>query len=347
MLHLFYVYSGIVARLVPHIIGHLQLDPADVLIVNDRSQTSAATAPGLRAENAALRPLLNRWRTLPQDWFTILHNSRRIRALTAGREFIAYLPSPSDRVCQQFLWHPLCRRYWLTEEGLGSYCPPGVSPVHLTPFTRFQKLQLGARIRGLGRISPTVTDYPHWPSKYAGCFGSNALTFPDFPAPVVNLDHPIYQAAATPITRLVIFDDFSVFNPKLQAIYLDAIRHVIATEHTTGDHWAYKLHPRCAAWPALLAEAQRVFEETLPPGTACDALAPDICAEDIGLAPGVSTYGYMSSCLFYIHQSGGKVASFKQIVEHADPAFGKFWQRFYPPVLESLVGSYRMIEIPR
>ncbi len=345
MLHLFYVYSGIVARLVPHIIKHLHLEPADVLIVNDRSQTSASTAAGLRAANAEFRPLLDRWRTLPQDWATILYNSRRIGELAAGREFIAYLPSPSDRICQQILWHPLCQRYWLTEEGLGSYCPPGVSPVHLQPFTRFQKLQLGARIRGLGRISPTVTDYPHWPSKYAGCFGSNAQTFPDFPAPVVNLDHPLYQAAATPITRLVIFDDFSCFNADLQAIYLAAIRQVISAEHHEGDHWAYKLHPRCAAWPALLAEVQRVFKESLPPGISCDTLAPDTSAEDIGLAPGVTTYGYMSSCLFYIHQCGGKVASFRKIVETRDPAFGRFWQRFFPPVLEPLVGDYRMLEI--
>lgn len=346
MLHLFYVYSGIVARMVPPIIRHLELKPEEVLIVTDRSQTSASTAAGLRTEKAAFRPLLNRWRTLPQDWSTILYNSRRIGELTNGREFIAALPSPSDTVCQQILWHPLCQRYQLIEEGLGSYCPPGVSPVHLKPFTRFQKLQLGARIRGLGRISPTVTDYPHWPSKYAGAFGSNALTFPGFPGPVVNLDHPLYQAVGTPITRLVIFDDFSVFNPKLQAIYLDVIRQVISAEHTPGDHWAYKLHPRCAAWPALLAAARRVFDETLPPGTACDPLSPDTSAEDLGLAAGVTTYGYMSSCLFYIHQCGGKVASFKRIIEKQDPAFHAFWLRFFPPVLEPLVGGYRMLKIP-
>ncbi|MFM2242475.1 MAG: hypothetical protein RLZ97_1330, partial [Verrucomicrobiota bacterium] len=92
MLHLFYVYSGIVARLVPQIIGHLQLAPADVLIVNDRSQTSASTPPGLRTEKAGFRQLLNSWRTLPQDWAAIRYNSRRIVELTAGRKFIAYLP---------------------------------------------------------------------------------------------------------------------------------------------------------------------------------------------------------------------------------------------------------------
>jgi hypothetical protein len=346
VLHLFYVYSGIVARLVPHIIRHLDLDPADILIVNDRSQTSASTAPGLRTENAGFRQQFNRWRNLPQDWSTILHNSRRIRQLVDGREFVAYLPSPSDRICQQILWHPLCQQYWLTEEGLGSYCPPGVSPVHLKPFTRFQLLQLGARVRGLGRISPTVTDYPHWPSKYAGCFGSNALTFPGFPAPVINLDHPIYQAVATPITRLVIFDDFSCFSTSLQAIYLETIRQVISTEHREGDHWAYKLHPRCAAWPALLAQVKRVFDETLPPGTPCDALPSDTSAEDIGISPGVTTYGYMSSCLFYIHQGGGRVASFKNLIERREPAFDNFWQRFFPPVLDPLVSGYQMLEIP-
>ena len=49
MLHLFYAYSGIVARLVPHIIKHLQLDPAHVLIVNDRNQSSASTTGGVVA----------------------------------------------------------------------------------------------------------------------------------------------------------------------------------------------------------------------------------------------------------------------------------------------------------
>lgn len=344
MIHLFYVYSGVVARMVPLIIRHLELDPSDVIVVNDRSQTSASTAPGLRAENAGFRPLLNRRRSLPQDWFTILHNSRRIGQLASGREFIAYLPSPSDRVCQQILWHPLCQRYWLIEEGLGSYCPPGVSPVHLKRFTRFQSLQLGARIRGLGRIVPVVTDYPHWPSKYSGCFGSNALTFPGFPAPVINIDRPLYQAASTPITRLVIFDDFSVFNASLQAIYLDVIRHVISREHTPSDHWAYKLHPRCAAWPSLIAETRRVFQETLPPGTSCDALTPDTSAEDIGIAAGVTTYGYMSSCLFYIHQCGGKVVSFKRLAETKNPGFHSLWQRFFPPVIETLVRPYCSLE---
>jgi hypothetical protein len=343
VLHLFFVYSGIVARMVPHIIAHLELPPQDVLILTDRSQTSASAAPGLRSENAAFRPLLNRWRKLSNDWRSVVHNSRRIGRLTQGGEFIAYLPSPSDPICQQILWHPLCRRYWLVEEGLGSYCPLGACPVHLKPFTRFQKLQLGARIRGLGRVAPTVTDFPHWPSKYAGALGSNALAFPEFPGPVINLNQPLYQAIDSPVTRLVIFDDFSIFKPDLQAAYLDVIRHVITTEHAPDDHWAYKLHPRCAAWPALVAQARRVFAEGLPPGTPCDALPPDASVEDLGLADHVTTYGYMSSCLFYIHQCGGRVVSFKAMIEKREPAFIPFWQRFFPPVLDPLVGGYRML----
>lgn len=345
VLHLFYVYSGIVARMVPNIIRHLDLSPEDVLIVTDRSQTPASAPLGLRSENAVFRILLNRWRTLPQDWATILHNSHRIEQLTAGRKFTAYLPSPSDPPGQQILWHPLCQRYWLIEEGLGSYCPPGVSPVHLKPFTAFQKLQLGARIRGLGRISPTTTDYPYWPSKYSGAFGSNELTFPDFPEPVVNLDHPLYHAVETRITRLVVFDDFSVFNLQSQNAYLDVIRKVITAEHTAGDHWAYKLHPRCAAWPELLSATRQIFTEALPPDIPFEMLEPDASAEDIGLNPGVTTYGYMSSCLFYIHQHGGSVISIKSLIERRDPGFRNLWHRFFPAVLESLVGAYPQLQI--
>ncbi len=344
MLHLFYVYSGIVARMVPHIIEHLKLERQDVLILTDRSQTSASAAPGFRSENAEFRPLLRRWRKLFNDWSSVVHNSRRISRLTRGGEFIACLPSPSDLNCQQILWHPLCRKYWLIEEGLGSYCPPGACPVHQVPFTRFQELQVGARIRGLGRIAPSVTDYPHWPAKYAGAFGSNAAAFPGFPAPVIDLRQPLYRAVATPITRLVIFDDFSVFRPRLRELYLEVVRKVVAAEHSPGDHWAYKLHPRCAAWPDLVDDADRIFAATLPPRTPCDALPPDTSAEDLGLSPFVTTYGYMSSCLFYIHQGGGNVVSFKNILEFRDSAFSAIWQRFFPPVLESLVGGYRMLE---
>lgn len=346
MLHLFYVYSGIVARMVPHIIAHLHLPAENIVIVTDRSQSAASAPSGFRTIPANFLPFRNRWKTLPSDVRAILHNSHRIDEITIGRAYTAYLPSPSDYPGQQILWHPLCQRYFLIEEGLGSYCQPGVSPVHAKPFTRFQKLQLGARIRGLGRILPSVTDYPHWPSKYAGAFGSSDSTFPEFPAPVINLKQPLYQAFRSPITRLVIFDDFSVFKPDLQASYLDVIRQVIAAEHAPGDHWAFKLHPRCAAWPVLVAEARRIFTEALPPGTPCDALPPDISAEDLGLSPTVTTYGYMSSCLFYIHHCGGKVASFKDILENREPAFRAFWQRFFPPVLEALVGGYRMLEKP-
>jgi hypothetical protein len=344
MLHLFYVYSGIVARVVPLIIERLQLDAADVLIVNDRSQTSASSPSGLSAEDAGFRKLSNRWRTLPSDWIAIRYNSCRIEKLTRGQKFIAYLPSPSDRVCQQILWHPLCQKYLLIEEGLGSYCSPGVSPVHPEPFTFFQRLSLGARIRSLGRITPAFTDFPHWQKKYAGSFGSKALTFPGFPAPVINLDHPIYQAVSTSITRLVILDDFSVFNTALQTIYLDVIGQVISAEHSNGDHWAYKVHPRCASWGNLHDQVRKVFEESLPPGTSFESLLPDTCAEDIGISEGVTTYGYMSSCLFYIHQAGGKVVSFKKIVEAGDPAFGEFWKLFFPPQLEQLVSEYKMLE---
>lgn len=331
--------------MVPPIIDHLKLKVDEVIIITDRSQTSAAISPDLHTENADFRALRKRWRTLPQDWITIIHNSIRIGELVNGQEYIAYLPSPSDGVCQQILWHPLCKQYWLIEEGLGSYCSPGVSPVHLKPLSNLQKLhlQIGTRLRGLGRISPTATDYPHWPSKYAGCFGSNDLTFPNFPQPVIHLNLSLYQAKESPITRLVVLDDFSIFNLRLQAIYLDTIRQTISAEHCEGDVWAYKLHPRCAAWPSLLAETKKAFQDTLPPDAFYEALEPDTSVEDIGISSKVTTYGYMSSCLFYIHHCGGRVASFKHILENQDPEFHELWQRFFPPMLESLVSDYRIL----
>lgn len=347
MLHLFYVYSGIVARMVPHIIDYLKLPAEDILIVTDRSQSAASLPSGLRTAPADFLTFRNRWKTLPSDWMTILHNSRRIDEITGHRPYTAYLPSPSDPPGQQLLWHLGCKSYWLVEEGLGSYCSPGVSPVHVEPFTAYQKFNPGLRLRGLGRIKPAFTDYPHWPAKYAGAFGSNSDAFPLFPSQVINLDQPLYSPVTSPITRLVILDDLTVFNRALRSSYLDVVRDVVSAEHRPGDHWAYKLHPRCAASSELLAETKRIMDVALPQGTPCEALQSDTCAEDLGIAPGVTTYGYMSSCLFYIHHCGGRVASFKHLVENREPAFHAFWTRFYPPVLEPLVANYRMLEVTR
>ena len=345
MLHVFYVFSNITARMVMLTIEHLALNSKDLLILVDRSMKPASVPINARIESLDFVPYTRSWPDIFVNWQTVRSNSKRISQLTEGINYTAYVPSPSDVTCQQIIHHPACRKYHLIEEGLASYCPPGAKPTRMPRETWHWRIRalFKAYICGAGRVLPTFTDFPCWKRKYAGCFGSNSSAFPRFPPPVVVLDRPVYQAVATPITRVVIFDDFSVFNADLQSIYLDAIRQVVAAEHREGDHWAYKLHPRCAAWPALLAKAERVFEETLPLGTRCDALTSDICAEDIGSAPGVTTYGCMSSCLFYIHQNGGKVASFKKILENGDPGFGKFWQRFFPPVLEPLVGSYRML----
>jgi hypothetical protein len=346
MLHVFYVFSNITARMVIRTIEHLALNSKDVLILVDRSMKPASVSINARIELMDFEPYPRSWPDVFSNWRAVRRNSRRIDHLVAGINYIAYVPSPSDATCQQIIHHPACHKYHLIEEGLASYCPPGAKPLRMPLDTWHWRIRSVFKgfLCGAGRVLPTFTDFPCWKRKYAGCFSSNFSAFPRFPPPVVVLEQPLYQAAATPITRQVVFDDFSVFNASLQAGYLNAIRQVIAAEHRQGDHWAYKLHPRCAAWPALLAEAKRVFDETLPPGTPCATLAPDTSAEDIGLAPGVTTYGYMSSCLFYIHQCGGKVASFRKLVEARDPAFGPFWQRFVPPVLEPLVGDYRMIE---
>ncbi len=344
MLHVFYVFSNVTARIVPLIIEHLSLDSEEVLIITDRSQTSASIGNGLRCVNACLKPIVNRWKTLPNDWQNLFHNSRWLGKITDGHEYNAYLPGPSDQYSQQILWHTLCRKYLLLEEGLGSYCEPGESPVLLSPLTPYQKFQPGRWLRGLGRIRPTHTDYPHWASKYGGCFGSNELAFPNHPQPVINLKRPLFEACSSSFTRMVIFDDFSIFGRDLQSAYLETIRDLISSENSENDHWAYKLHPRCNEWKWLNEAVETIFRESLPPGVPFEKLTPDTCAEDIGSAKGVTTYGYFSSCLFYIHRSDGDVVSFKTKLEERHPGFHKLWKRYFPPSLSELVSSYRELD---
>lgn len=344
MLHVFYIISNVTARIVPHIIDRLGLDPNEVIVITDRSQTGESIRKGLVTEDASFKPFRNRWKTLFSDWKALFHNRMRINKITLGRKFVAYLPGPSDQYCQQILWHPRCSKYYLFEEGLGSYCQPGASPVQTHIPTRLQKINIKLRIRSLGQLSPVDTDYPHWPSKYGGCFGSNKSSFPEHPSPVIHLNTPLFKASVSSITRLLILDDFSVFNSDLHSAYLDSIRKVVSSEHKPNDHWAYKLHPRCSEWVWLHQKVEAIFRECLPPGTSWESLPPDTCAEDIGSAPRVTTYGYMSSCLFYIHQCGGNVASFKHIAENIDSRFIEIWSRYFPPVLEDLVGNYRMLK---
>ena len=290
MLHVFYIFSNITARIVSPIIDHLDLDPAEVIVITDRSQTGASISDGLTTVNASFRPFHNRWKTLTSGWKNLSHNRQILDQITAGREFIAYLPGPSDQYSQQILWHPHCIQYRLFEEGLGSYCEPGVSPVQTIELTRLQSLHIGLRVRSLGRIRPALTDYPHWASKYGGCFGSNELAFPNHPPPVVNLNRPLFTASPSPFTRVVIFDDISVFGRDLYSAYLETIRDLVSSEHTGNDRWAYKLHPTCTEWPWLNEAVETIFRESLPPSTSFEKLSPDTCAEDIGSAKGITTY---------------------------------------------------------
>jgi hypothetical protein len=343
MLHVFYVFSSVTAGIVPLIIQHLNFEPGEVLVITEQSQTSASVSSGLRCVASCLKPVVNRWKTLPKDWRNIFQNSQWIRRVTDGRKYTAHPPGPLDQYSQQILWHPLCRKYILFEEGIGSYCAPRVSPVQLTPLRPYQNLQLGRRFRGLGRVRPTMTEFAHWGSKYGGCFGSNELAFPNHPPPVVNLGRPLFAACPSPFTRVVIFDDFSVIGSDLHTAYLETIRDLVSGEHTGNDRWAYKLHPRCTEWPWLNEAVETIFRESLPPGTPFVKLVPDTSAEDIGIAEGVTTYGYFSSCLFYIHRSGGKVVSFKAKLEERHPGFRELWRKYFPPPLDELVSSYRQL----
>lgn len=344
MTHVFYVFSHITAQMVPLVIEHLALDLDDVIVLLDRSQTKEAIGIPVRIEEADLLPFENHWPDFWSNWHSIRRNAERIKLLTGDRDFIAYLPSPSFHKCQQIIHHPKCLRYFLFEEGLTSYCRPGIIPVVLDRPNAYRRFRSWIKVttNGMGRVRPTDTDYPVWRKKYGGCFGSNALAFPEFPPPVVNLDKALYHAVVTPITRLVLFDKFSVFTREMQITYLEVIRHIVATEHSPGDHWGYKLHPGSSDWDWLNEAVEKIFRETLPPGTPCQRLPQRSCAENIGIAPGVTTYGYMSSCLFYIHQSGGKVSSFRSMIEARDTAFLGVWQRYFPPMLESLVGRYEV-----
>jgi hypothetical protein len=343
MLHVFYVFSNITARVTMRTIEHLSLDPKNVLILVDRSMKTSSIPLQVRIENLAFQPFPRSWPNLIPNWRAIRANSRRLIHLTGGQHFTTYVPSSSDATCQQIIHHPYCLKYHLIEEGLASYCPPGAKPVRMSMETWHWRLR--ARFKGLlsgaGRVFQTFTDFPFWKRKYAGCFGSTDQTFPKFPEPRIILQKPLYSPVATPITHLVIFDDFSWFTQSLKQAYLMAVRWVIESEANEGDHWAVKLHPQCARWAPLIEEAETIFREALPQRTSFSFLSPDECAEDIGISAGVTTYGYLSSCLFYINKSGGRVVSFKNILDARDPAFIDLWQRIYPPVLETIVSGFQ------
>lgn len=326
--------------MVPHIIRHLNLDFTKIIVVTDRSQTEASIDVRFRAVAAGLEPFRNRWKTMPADWLRLHNNRKRVSQIVSGNRFEAYLPSPSDAICQQLIHHPLCAKYHLVEEGFGAYSAPNESPVRSKPPTFFELASPGARLRSLGYLKPVVTDYPFWSSKYAGAYGSNEKTFPDFPPPVINLNKTLYRAIDTHFTKLLIVDDLSIFTQEAQASYLRVIERLVEESTENGTAWAYKLHPRCEKWGWLQKRLEQIFRKPVGVQFTCQKLGPDACVEEIGLAHNTTTYGYMSVGLYYIHNGGGSIFSLRKKMEEESPEIRARWQLLFPERLERLVSSY-------
>jgi hypothetical protein len=342
MLHIFYVFSNITARIIPFIIDHLGLDLNDVVVILDRSQSKKSIEIPVRVEEGDFHQFENRWPNFFLNWPSIRQNSDRIEALTAHNSYIAYLPSDSGFTCQQIIHHPKCEGYYLIEEGLASYIPPGGSPVIINPPNLYRKLRSNIRIliQGRGRIFLPYTSHLIWRKKYRGAFGSNANVFPGFPPKTTNLECQLFQSENRDFTKLLVIDDLSAFRKDIQISYLKAISQVIISETKENDYWAYKIHPNCRNWEWLSASIESIFSDNHQTRLQHHELQSNECVEDIGLGKGVITYGIMSSCLFYIYQGGGQVVCFKNLLLKSNPNFQKFWDIHIPETLNQRIALH-------
>jgi hypothetical protein len=262
--------------------------------------------------------------------------------LTGRIPYTAYLPSDSGYICQQIIHHQECEKYYLIEEGLASYNPPGATPVVTKPPSLYRKFKSHIRIslQARGKISLPHTMHLIWEKKYSGALGSNDLVFPDFPIPVVNLNCKLFTAKNSNITKILVLDDISIYTKDEQNAYLAAMQQVIASATVENDRWAYKIHPNCEKWPWLTMTIENIYRDTLENNSKIQRLETEECIEDLGLGANVTTYAFMSSCLFYIHQCGGNVVSLKELLFSTHPTFKKAWRTYIPHNLDRLLTSH-------
>lgn len=320
------------------IVRHLELAESSVIVLLDRSQPAASIRLNVKTEAASFKPISTYWKHILETRSNIRQNAAYIDKITSNCKFIAYVPSDSSYNCQQIIHHPLCERYFLFEEGLASYSPPGEIPSIKNPPNSYRRLRTRTKTRifGKGRFFQPETIHMLWKKKYAGAFASNAHTFPGFPSPVWNLAKNLFEPTPTADTKLLVLDDLTAFATGLQEAYLQRIADLVQLVTVSGDSWAYKLHPVCEEWEWLHHRIEGMFNSL--EGVKCyrRKLNRLDCLEDIGLSSDVITYGYMSSCIFYIHLGGGQAVCMKKFLENNDPRFKEIWDMYISSSLNQI-----------
>lgn len=338
MQHLFYAFSSITARMIPSIARYLELAESSVIVLLDRSQPATSIRLNVRTETVSFKPILTSWENIFKTRSNIRQNAAQIDKITSNCKYVAYVPSDSSYNCQQIIHHPLCEKYYLFEEGLASYSPPGEIPIVKNPPNSYRRLRTRTKTRifGRGRFFQPETIHMLWEKKYAGAFASNAHTFPRFPPPVWNLGKNLFEPTPSADTKLLVLDDLTAFSTELQEAYLKRIADLIQLVTVNGDTWAYKLHPVCEEWEWLRHRIEGMFNSL--EGVQCyrRKLNRLDCIEDIGLSAGVITYGYMSSCTLYIHLGGGQAVCIKKFIEKHDPRFEAVWDMYISSSLNQI-----------
>ncbi len=335
MLHLFYAFSNITARMIPIIVRDQNLSEESVVVLLDRSQPSESIRMNVKIVALSFKPIRTAWRHLLETHSNIRSNASQIEKITGGAIYEAYLPSDSSFNCQQILHHPNCNRYYLFEEGLASYSPPGEIPIIENPPSIYCRLRtrIKTRIFGRGRFYHPETIHMLWKHKYSGAYSSNKNAFPGFPRPIVNLDRIPFDAKSTGVTKIFVLDDMTAFTQVLQEVYLNRMEDLIRSVTKRGDHWAYKLHPVCEDWDWLKNRVARIFDSVNDVEFTTNKLGRTDCIEDVGISGNVITYGYMSSCLIYVNFGGGRAVCIKRFLENHEPAFKKVWDTYISPSL--------------
>jgi len=241
--------------------------------------------------------------------------------------FITYTPNPSLPISQQLIHHPLCRGYWILEEGVGSYYTRGEASVDKEkaekPFKFLRNIK--ANVLGMGVIRSVEHLGQIWPYKYHGTIASYPDCFPGYPGERVCLPTSVFCPAESPSFNHLLIIESGIgtrMDPQRdRRCYLAALQEIVAkVQFKYPGSWAWKFHPYDLENPDYCELVRELMHKHASPPAPLE-LPPTACVEELGISPGVTTYSAWSSAGFYIARGGGNVVNVSDVVRRAEPSF--------------------------
>ncbi len=258
----------------------------------------------------------------------IIQEYDRLLEKEMGESFYFYTPQTGTDPANIIISHPHCYRYFIVEEGIGSYRRENI---HYFRGYRWIALQVFKRL--FPRIY-TVKEYFVTVShpKFAGCIGISEKVFP-------YLDRQCVQVLRSPFRKIsldeipeaiIVLDYIQGFKRLSTTDYLELLRQLDAffSTHCHYKELGFKFHPtHYLKHPEFVEDVRKLFQHfNQERPYLYREIAPEISLENIAFSYAPDFYGLFSSSLVYARIAGSNIYGLNILFGKISPAYRNIWE---------------------